>query len=207
MKKENIFDLKGRRYSTSILEEARKIAIRAENPRKIKSRVVKISLVLLVSLAVTVTILIIISTGMPVSDQARALTILLLLLSVAIVVAAGLAIVFVLLGALVYDHVLRIDTQAELADATAENVALVEALASIGNDPGFRSELVTLVIDSVPARWESDPAQISDIAAQVSAEPVFGRRLYGLISRYLSRDTALIYLLEEARVDPRLKTN
>jgi hypothetical protein len=200
--REDAANLTGHRYSASLLEEANEIILKADtNPQRVKARLVSIGLVFLGGVSSTVAILIVIGSGAPVSEQARALTLLLLVLSLVVSLAAFLAVGLVLWTSFVHERVKSIIARSELADLSAQNFALVEAAAGIGNDADFRSELVYLVVESVRARSSLRAAEMSEIVAAVSAEPTFTRRLLDLIRGYLVRDTDLASLIEDARSD------
>jgi hypothetical protein len=192
--------LTGHRYSASLLDEANEILLKADtNPQRVKARLVSIGLVFLGGVSSTVAILIVIGTGVLVSEQARALTLLLLVLSLLVSLAALLAVLLVLWTSFVHERVKSIIARSEVADVSAQNFALVEAAAGIGNDADFRSELVHLVVESVRARPGLRAAEISEIVAAVSTEPTFTRQLFDLIRGYLVRDTDLASFMEDAR--------
>jgi hypothetical protein len=197
-----MIDLTGNRYRTSILEEANKIILQADtNPRKLRSKLAGISLVLLGGLISIVATLIVISTGVPVSEQARALTLLLLVLSLVVSLAAILSVLLVLWTGFVHEHVKRIVAQSEVAEVTGQNVALIDAAAGIGNDPEFKSELLRLVFQSVRTTTEIRVGEISEIVARLRTEPTFARRLPALMRRYLIRDTDLASIIEDSRTE------
>ena len=197
--RENIVKARGDRYNSSLMEEAEKIVLSADiGPKRLKARIVRIVLILLGGLASTVAMLTLIWIGVPVSQQARALTLLLLVLSLVVSLAAILAVLLLLWTSFVHERVKGIIARSEVAEVSAQNLALVEAAASIGNDVAFRSELVHLVVQSVRAKPSLRAAEIAEIAATVSAEATFTKRLFDLIRGYLVRDTDLASLMEDA---------
>jgi hypothetical protein len=197
--REHTVYLTGDRYNGSLLEEANEILLKADtNPQRVRARLLSIGLVFLGGVMSTVGVLIVIGTGVPVSEQARALTLLLLVLSVVVSLAALLSVLLTLWTSFVHERVKTIIAQSEVADISAQNFALVEAAAGIGNDAAFRSDLVNLVVEFARPRPGLRAAEIAEIVATVSAEPVFTKRLFHLIRGYLVRDTDLASLMEGA---------